>query len=854
MRAGVGTGRQVAVASAVGLGFLCAAAVLIAYGVIRSRDALAWVDRTHTVIDQIGRLESHLSAAEAAQRTFLLTADSGALATYRTEQTGAAAAFRDLQDSTRDHARQQERLRQLGPLLEEQAAFREQVVRIAQARDSEAAAALLRSPEVAARRAAIQAHLREATNDEIALLAARHRQRARAATVLDIALATSLAVAALLGIWAILILRREVARSAASERRERELIEQASDGIFIAGPDGRLTEVNDAGCRMLGRLPDEIVGRALTEFLPPEDTHRFGKMQARLLEGETDLGEWWLRRKDGVPLPVELSSKILPDGRWQGIARDVTDRHRAQEALAASEARYRRIVETASEGIWILDRDGRTSFVNERMAAMLGYTVAEMLGRIESDFLGEPGRRITGVEAATGPGTETKAETHDVRLIRRDGSDCWTMVSTTPIRGDDGSYAGALCMVTDVTERRQLEEDLRQAQKMDAMGRMAAAVAHDFNNLLTVIRSAVCLLREAGPGSATFAADLDEIDSATNRAAGLTAHLLAFCRRQPSQPGFVRVGPLLREFGAILPRLVPPPVRIELAIDEPDLGVWGDPIQLEQVLINLAVNARDAMPAGGTLRLGCGLSSFPSPVPHRHGTIPAGDHVAFTIADTGSGMSAEVLSHLFEPFYTTKAHGEGTGLGLATVYGIVRQAGGTVVVESHPGRGSTFTVYLPRAQEPGALPATRPPAAVNEREPRDDGALRATKTPTAQHETVLVVDDEDGVRHVAGRVLERLGYRVLTAASGLEALDIMLREGARIRALVTDVRMPGMTGLELVELLKTGGMDLPVLFISGHTETVAPARWNTAMPRRFLAKPFAIEAFTAEVGALLEAA
>ncbi|HEY6947451.1 MAG TPA: ATP-binding protein, partial [Gemmatimonadales bacterium] len=392
-------------------------------------------------------------------------------------------------------------------------------------------------------------------------------------------------------------------------------------------------------------------------------------------------------------------------------------------------------------------------------------------------------------------------------------------------------------------------------QKMDAMGRMAAAVAHDFNNLLTLIRSAAGLLREAGPGSATFVADLDEIDSATNRAASLTAHLLAFCRRQPSQPGFVRVGPLLREFGAILRRLVPAPVRIELAIDEPDLGVWGDPIQLEQVLINLAVNARDAMPAGGTLRLGCGLSSFPSPVPHRHGTIPAGDHVAFTIADTGSGMSAEVLSHLFEPFYTTKAHGEGTGLGLATVYGIVRQAGGTVVVESRPGQGSTFTVYLPRAQEPGgALPVTLPPAAVNEPEPRDDGTPGLTRAPTARRETVLVVDDEDGVRRVAGRVLERLGYRVLTAASGLEALDLMLRERVPIRALVTDVRMPGMTGLELVDVLKTGGMDLPVLFISGHADMVVPARWGTAMPRRFLAKPFAIEAFTAEVGALLKAA
>ncbi|MGE5688720.1 MAG: PAS domain S-box protein [Gemmatimonadota bacterium] len=853
MKTDVGAGRQVAAASAIGLGFLCAAALLIAYSMIRSRDALVWVDRTHTVINQIWGLEAHLSAAEAAQRTFLLTADSGALATYRTEQAAAAVAFQNLQDSIRDPL-QRERFRQLGPLLRDQASFREQVIQTAQARDSEAAAALLRLPDVTARRAAIQGHLREATSREIALLAVRHRERASAAMLLNIALGASLAVAALLGAWVILLLRGEVSRSTRSERRERELIEQASDGIFIAGPDGRLTDVNDAGCRMLGRLPEEIVGRGLAEFLAPEDADRFGRMQAGLLEGQTDLGEWWLRRKNGVPLPVELSSKILPDGRWQGIARDVTDRHRAQEALAASEARYRRIVETASEGIWIVDRDGRTSFVNERMALMLGYTVDEMLGRIESDFLGEPGQRITGVQAATAPGTDTKAETHDVRLIRRDGSDCWTMVSTTPIRAADGSSAGALCMVTDVTERRQLEEDLRQAQKMDAMGRMAAAVAHDFNNLLTVIRSAVGLLREAGPGSATFAADLDEIDSATNRAASLTAHLLAFCRRQPSQPGFVRVGPLLREFGAILPRLVPPPVRIELAIDEPDLGVWSDPIQLEQVLINLAVNARDAMPAGGTLRLGCGLSSFPSAVPHRHGTIPAGDHVAFTIADTGSGMSAEVLSHLFEPFYTTKGHGEGTGLGLATVYGIVRQAGGTVVVESHPGRGSTFTVYLPRAQEPGALPATRPPGAADEREPREDGAPRATNAPTAQRETVLVVDDEDGVRHVAGRVLERLGYRVLTAASGLEALDIMLRERARIRALVTDVRMPGMTGLELVELLRTGGMDLPVLFMSGYTDPVALPNEEAAMPRRFLAKPFGIEAFTAEVGALLKAA
>ena len=852
MKAGVGTARRVAAASAVGLGFLCAAAVLIAYSVMRSRDALVWVDRTHTVIDQIGRLEEHLAAAQAAQRTYLLTADSGALAAYHAEQASAAAAFQDLQDSTQDNPRQQERLRALAPLLREQAAFREQAVQMAETRDSQAAAALLVSPEAASRRAEIQARLRDAAADEVALLADRHRQRARAAGVLDTALALSLAVAALLGAWAILLLRREVARSTASERRERELVEQASDGIFVAAPGGLLRAVNDAGCRMLGRRPEEIIGRPLPEFISREDAERFSREQARLREGETDLREWWLRRKDGALLPVELSSKILPDGRWQGIARDVTERHRAQEALAASEARYRRIVETASEGIWILDRDGRTSFVNERMAAMLGYSVAEMLGRLESDLLGEPGRRITGGSPAGA--AEAGAETQDVRLVRRDGSDCWTMVSATPIRATDGSYAGALCMVTDVTERRQLEEDLRQAQKMDAMGRMAAAVAHDFNNLLTIIRSAATLLREGGPGSDSFAADLDEIDSATNRAASLTAHLLAFCRRQPSQPGFVRVGPLLREFAAILPRLVPPPVRIELDLGGEDLGIWGDPVQLEQVLINLAVNARDAMAAGGTLRLACGVSSFPSSVPHRHGTIPAGEHVAFTMADTGSGMSAEVQSHLFEPFYTTKAHGEGTGLGLATVYGIVRQAGGTVVVESQPGRGSTFTVYLPRAEDLSALPATEPPGAADAIEPRQGGAPRPTTAPTADRETVLVVDDEAGVRYVAGRVLERLGYQVLTAGSGLEALDIMLRERSRVRALVTDVRMPGMTGLELVELLRTGGMDLPVLFISGQPDTLVPIRWETAMPRRFLAKPFEIESFTAEVGALLQAA
>jgi PAS domain S-box-containing protein len=852
MKAGFRTGRQVAAASAIGLGFLCAAALLIAYSMIRSRDALVWVDRTHTIIDRIGSMEAHLSAAEAAQRTFLLTADSGALATYRAEQAGAAAAFQSLQDSIRDPL-QWERFRKLGPLLQEQAAFREQVVQTAQARDSETAAALLRRPEVTARRLAIQAHLRDATDREIALLAVRHRQRASAALLLNIALGTSLAVAALLGAWVILLLRREVARSVASERRERELIEQASDGIFVAGPDGLISSVNDSGGRMLGRLPEDIIGRPLAAFLLPEDADRFAKVRARLLEGETDLGEWRLRRQDGSPLPIELSSQILADGRWQGFARDVTERHRAQEALAASEARYRRIVETASEGIWILDREGRTSFVNERMAAMLGYTVAEMLGRMETDFLGEPRRRIAETGPEVAQGGEAKTETHDVRLIRRDGGDCWTMISATPIHTADGGFDGALCMVTDVTERRQLEEDLRQAQKMDAMGRMAAAVAHDFNNLLTVIRSAVGLLREAGPGSTTFSADLDEIDSAINRAANLTAHLLAFCRRQPSHPGFVRVGPLLREFGAILPRLVPPPVRIELDIDGEEFGVWGDPIQLEQVLINLAVNARDAMPTGGSLRLACGLSSFAAPVPHRHGTIPAGDHVAFTIADTGSGMSAEVQSHLFEPFYTTKGHGEGTGLGLATVYGIVRQAGGTVVVDSQPGQGSSFKVYLPRAAEPEVLPAG--PAAPSDVSLPPQGSVpRTSDAPTAPSQTVLVVDDEDGVRRLAGRVLERLGYRVLTAASGFAALDIMLREQTRIRALVTDVRMPGMTGLELVELLRTGGMDLPVLFMSGYTDTVALPIEETAMPRRFLAKPFAIEAFTAEVGALLKVA
>jgi PAS domain S-box-containing protein len=510
------------------------------------------------------------------------------------------------------------------------------------------------------------------------------------------------------------------------------------------------------------------------------------------------------------------------------------DRKMAEEALHRSEERYRRIVETAHEGIWVIDAQGRTTFANERMARLLGCEVSEMMGVPFTQFMDEEARRLAAQKLdARRRGV---AEQHEFRFQRKDGAEVWAIVETTPFF-DDGGFAGALAMITDLTERRRMEDQLRQSQKLEAVGRLAGGVAHDFNNVLTVIIGAAEDLGARLAGDDPLHEDVGEIQAAAHRAAQLTRQLLAFGRKQATQPRIVDVREIVSDMERLLRRLIGENIELCVATEPCPAAVRADPGQLEQIVINLAVNARDAMPKGGRLTIETSGVHLGDEDLRRHVDVAPGDYVLVAVSDNGTGMTREVQSHLFEPFFTTKGVRGGTGLGLSTVYGIVKQCGGGVSVYSEPGRGSTFKIYLPRALA-AAEPATRAPAGVTE---------------ARGSETILLVEDEAMVRAMAVRVLRRAGYRVVDAGDGEEALRLVADpKTPHVDLLVADVVMPRLGGPDLAARLRETRPDLRVLFVSGYTDRALEIEAQLGDRTAFLSKPFDGSALGATVRELLD--
>jgi nitrogen-specific signal transduction histidine kinase len=393
-----------------------------------------------------------------------------------------------------------------------------------------------------------------------------------------------------------------------------------------------------------------------------------------------------------------------------------------------------------------------------------------------------------------------------------------------------------LMYLRDITERKSLEDQLRLAQKMEAVGQLAGGIAHDFNNLLTAILGSTELLLASTDAEDQRRDDVQEIGRAAHRASALVRQLLAFSRKQVMQPRLVNLNAIVREMGGMLRRLVGERIVLRLDLD-PSLGdVTADPGQLEQVLANLGVNARDAMPEGGTLTIAtANVSRMGMPGATDEG-IPGGPLVVLIVKDTGTGMDEHVLAHLFEPFFTTKELGRGTGLGLATVYGIVRQSGGQIQVTSRPGEGSTFTVYLPRVESPGRAGAASPGVPV----PVPGGT-----------ETVLVVEDEEAVRHLICRVLRTKGYRVLEAPHAEAALLMAGSTPAPIDLLVTDMVMPGMGGTALAAELIAVRPSLRVLFITGYAAEAVERRGELTDASGLLEKPFSADQLARKVREVL---
>jgi two-component system, cell cycle sensor histidine kinase and response regulator CckA len=508
--------------------------------------------------------------------------------------------------------------------------------------------------------------------------------------------------------------------------------------------------------------------------------------------------------------------------------------------LIESELLYRSTFDAAPVGVVNVGLDGEWLRVNQRLCDLLGYTREELQTSAIRKSVESAEEEAPGEAAAVRQmvaGTLDRHVIDERRYRRKDGEVVWARVYISLHRGAEGQAQHFIWVIEDITDRRRLESQVRQANKMDAIGGLAAGVAHDFNNLLSIVLSYSELLAEDLKEGDPMRADLDEIKGAGQRAVALTRQLLAFSRQQVLQPKIVDLGEIVSGMEKMLRRLIGEDMDLT-AIGTLGLGrVLVDPGQVEQVILNLAVNARDAMPSGGKLTIETKLVVLDEAHTSQHAGMKPGPHVMLAVSDTGVGMDKATQARIFEPFFTTKPSGKGTGLGLATVFGIVRQSGGMVWVYSEPGKGTTFKVYFPTTDR-AAVHKSAPP-----------GAERATLYGS---ETVLLVEDEESVRVLARTILRKYGYEVLEAQSGGDAFLLCEQHGATIHLLLTDVVMPRMSGRQLAERLKPLRPEMKVLYMSGYTDDAVMRHGILESTVAFLQKPITPDRLAVKVREVLD--
>jgi two-component system cell cycle sensor histidine kinase/response regulator CckA len=589
---------------------------------------------------------------------------------------------------------------------------------------------------------------------------------------------------------------------------------------YASGPPGPMTrKVLAAGAQLILRDAAAPASEGLTPF------GAVGRPSASLMFVPVRHGE----RVAGI-LSIQSYTPRAYDLDDLAVLQTLADhcgsaleRLRIEEALRESQAQLHRAESVALVMTAHVALDGRWRKVPRTLCELLGYTEKELLALDVADVAHAEDIEADRAERQRLIRGEARSYDLLMRLLRRDGKVVWVYVNCSVVQDAGGTPLYFLAYIRDVTERKILEEQLRQAQKMEAVGQLAGGVAHDFNNLLTAIIGNTELLLRTIDLEDRRRLDVLEINRAAHRAATLTRQLLAFSRKQVLQPRIVDLNGVVTELTAMLRRIIGEHVELRLQL-EPGLGrVLADPGQLEQVITNLALNARDAMPSGGTLTIRTANVSQAEVLPSSPESSPLlGPLVELSVSDDGVGMDERTQARLFEPFFTTKELGRGTGLGLATVYGIVRQSGGHIRVSTRLHHGSTFTIYLPMAE---GMPEPEVEAGGWRDVPRGTG-------------TILVVEDEDAVRYLACRVLRGNGYRVLEAGDPAAALRIVRAEGQPVDLLVTDIVMPGMSGPALAERLVAGWPHLKVLYITGYAEEAIERQGALPAGGALLEKPF----------------
>jgi len=617
--------------------------------------------------------------------------------------------------------------------------------------------------------------------------------------------------------------------------------ENAADMIAVVDMEGRRLYNSLSYQKVLGYSPEELQASSSFEQIHPDDRERVKKAaeEARR-SGIGKTLEYRLRHKNGTWLVLESTSSVIRNAKGEPeklviVNRDITERKRAEEALRRSESGFRSVVEDAPYGIYRTSLTGQFLQVNPALQKMLGYESTEEL--LRRDFRNHIFRHAGEYQRLT----ELLACTEEIKDLemewkRQDGTPITVRCSGRRINDENGVPAYFEVFAEDVTEKRVLEKQLRMAQKMEAIGRLSGGIAHDFNNLLGVIIGySGVLKKQLGPGNALCEHAL-EIEKAGQRAASLTKQLLAFSRQQVLTPAVLNLNSLATDMEKMLPRLLGEDIEVSLTLD-PELGnVKADQSQIEQVIMNLAVNARDAMPTGGKMQVQTSNVQLDLAYTWNHPGSKVGEYVLLAVTDTGMGMDAGTLTHIFEPFFTTKERGKGTGLGLATVYGVVKQSNGYIWVDSAPGKGASFQIYLPRhVGEPGAG------------EPKNDSGEKLRGS-----ETILLVEDAEPLRKLAQAFLEAGGFRVLPAESGESALEVAARFGGTFDLLLTDVVMPGMNGRVLAEQLSPRQPGIKVLYMSGYTDSFIAGHGVLDPKTHLLHKPFTEEVLIRKVREVLD--
>ena len=620
--------------------------------------------------------------------------------------------------------------------------------------------------------------------------------------------------------------------------------ENVEDLIAIVDMTGKRIYNSLSYERVMGYTPQELQSSSAFEQIHPDDRERVKKAaEVAKRSGTGETLEYRIRHKNGSWLVLESTSSVIMNAKGEPeklviVNRNITERKRAEEALVRSEASFRSVVEDAPYGIYRASPEGKLLRINPALQKMLGYEQADtLMGKdLAAEIFRHEGefRRLTE--------TLTRAnELKDVETewTKQDGTHITVRCSGRRVNSEEsGELAYFEVFAEDVSQKRVLERQLRMAQRMEAIGRLSGGIAHDFNNLLGVIIGYSGLLKKALTGSPALFEHALEIEKAGRRAASLTKQLLAFSRQQVMTPTVLNLNALAADMEKMLPRLLGEDVEVTLELD-PALGnVKADQSQIEQVIMNLAVNARDAMPSGGKLKLTTANAEMDESYTRKHPGSRVGSYVVMAVSDSGMGIDPDTLTHIFEPFFTTKDVGKGTGLGLATVYGIVKQSNGYIWVDSVPGKGATFEIYLPRHMGEATVEAEQHDPAVK----------------SQGHETILLAEDSEPLRKLAQGFLEDDGFRVISAGSGEEALQVAAKFGGPIDLLLTDVVMPGMNGRILAENFLARHPGMKVLYMSGYTDSFIAGHGVLEPGTHLLHKPFSEEVLIQKVREVIDGA